>query len=238
MANSLLGKLRAPGAGAPPQPSRFQAALPGDLTPWDFAGNFTLMPAAAGGPLSTHDRSQIQEWARAVAAECTHSYNPLDWCQAQAYANQALAADNNGHRLPRPVRASVTLSVPPHTFEIAKQFHEAQLKQAVDRSRRRYMADSVFADPRIAYLWWLDSPDQLPTLDSLTSFLKEMRQGEQTQDGPHHRWLSLADRFVAGLDEADLAYLVRRLPEIFRHFHRPDLADELNERYGDDGNPG
>lgn len=237
MANSFWDKLRAPGTGtAPPPPDRFQMALPGDLSPWDFVGDFTLMPAAAGGPLSTHDRSQCQEWARAIAAECTHTYNPLDWVQAQAYANQALAAGDNGHRLPRPVQASVTLSVPPHIFELAKQAHEARLKQTVDGSRYRSMADSVFSDPRIAYMWWLDKNREQPaSIETLDRFLRVLNQRPETSTGSRYDWLPLADRFVAGLDEADLAYLVRRLADIFRHFRRPDLADELEHRYGDTG---
>ena len=212
----------------------FQTALPGDLSEWDFVGDFTLVPAGDGSALGPYDRSQCQEWARRVAAECTHSFSPLDWVQAQAYANQALAASSDDRGLPRPIRAEVQLTLPSHIESIARNRHETGLAERLNGARLRSMEESVFSDPRLAHLWWLEAnPERLPDLSSLDAFLQAMRQGREASGGPRYAWLPLADRFVSRLDEADLAYLVQRLAEVFRNFRQPDLADELQNYYDD-----
>jgi len=221
-------------APAPIWTEQFQVELPGDLSQWDFVGDFELSPVSDGAPLSMYERSQFFEWARDVCARCTHTYNPQEWVQAQAHANQALAAGRTGCGLPRPVHAEVRLTVPPGIESIAREAHEARVRLDMDGARLRSLDKAVFSDARLAYLWWLDTePDRLQDLAGLDAFLKAIPSRRDVTVEPRYAWLSLADQFVSGLDQAGLSYLVTNIAKIFRHFERPDLADRLGDLYDD-----
>lgn len=242
MRHSVWNRLLMPASARAPAPTwteRFQVALPGDLSKWDFVGDFELSPVTDDAPLSTYDLSQCLEWARDVCARCTHSYDPQEWVQAQAHANQALAAGRTGRDLSRPIHAEVRLTVPPDIASIAREAHRARVELDIAGARLRSLDQTVFSDTRLAYLWWLDSePARLQDLDGLKTFLEAMPHRRDAAE-PGYAWLPLADQFVAGLDQAGLTYLVKNIADIFRRFERPDLADRLGELYDgtDDGPP-
>ncbi|GAA4635869.1 hypothetical protein GCM10023196_083260 [Actinoallomurus vinaceus] len=206
--------------------ARFPTRLPSNLPGiWFDASIEVAWQHRATG---AGDAEAAKRHVCARAADVTAPMSVLDLTTAQFQLNAQLAQP-----LPVPgtsvlvVNASAALSVDPEARRAAEE-HDRYRAQT---EHWRLLRDTVFADPVMACVWWLDGHperlEKLPNMDAAFERLAALTTSGAGRGDDLMHVANLLHQFLAGLEAVDRQRLIDSVGYIMTNFGRPDLADQL-----------
>lgn len=214
--------------------TRFEMRLPSDGEGIYFDAEFTVHYTETSANGSGGAEKAVYDHLRRVAEGVTRRSSVLDVTQVELAINAVIGRPVVVAEVVQVDRARVRL-------QIAAEMKEAARKREMRRlqvEELRHLQRTIFADPVLARLWWLDEhPDRLADLVKLDNAFDRLTALASTpSDGAGWEHIAkVLESFVRDLKEIDKRFLIDRLAVIMMHYGRKDLADRLPRDSATDG---